>query len=120
MLGHGSLRVTEPCGKLSPSLLFVRGVGTAFAPGLEGLGGGLRWPAALPFPLDAFAHALRKAGALLEDIAPGHPGPAGDTATSRRNYEDILERAKLAPRTAIDWRAAGKLGTETYSKYLAI
>ena len=60
--------------------------------------------------------AVRKAGRLLEDIAPKHPGPAGDTAPGRRNYDDTLEDAQMAERTARDWRAASKLGTEAYGK----
>ncbi len=51
-------------------------------------------------------------------MAPGSGGHK-QTATRRGLYSDILEQAKLVDRTALDWRAAGKLGTETYSKYLA-
>ena len=62
--------------------------------------------------------AVRKAGALLEDMAPGSGGHK-QNVTRRGLYSDILEQAKLVDRTALDWRAASKLGTETYSKYLA-
>ncbi len=64
--------------------------------------------------------AIRKAGALLEDIAPPDGRPTEKSAPSRRLYEDILNEAKVAERTARDWRAASKLGTEAYSKYLAV
>lgn len=64
--------------------------------------------------------AVRKAGTLLEDIAPGQGARADLTsATSRQSYDDTLEEAQMAERTARDWRAAGKLGIEVYSKYLA-
>ncbi len=64
--------------------------------------------------------AVRKAGALLEEIAPGQGARADITsATGRRSYDDTLNEAKMAERTARDWRAASKLGTEPYGKYLA-
>ena len=51
--------------------------------------------------------AVRKAGALLEDIAPKHGGNRKQVATGRRlkNYAGVLEKAGLKERTARDWRA---------------
>ena len=64
--------------------------------------------------------AVRKAGGLLEDIAPEHGGSRKQVAPSRHlnDYAGVLETAGLKDRTARDWRAASKLGTEAYGKYL--
>ena len=62
--------------------------------------------------------AVRKAGGLLEDMAPPEGRPTEKSAPSRRLYDDTLDDAKVAERTARDWRAASKLGADVYNKYL--
>ncbi len=62
--------------------------------------------------------AVRKAGALLEDLAPRDGRPTKKSVPGRRLYSDVLDDAKMAERTARDWRAASKLNADAYSKYL--
>ncbi len=62
--------------------------------------------------------AVRKAGGLLEEIAPGSGRPTPKTRTSSVFYTETLEQAKLGDDTALNWRAASKLGAEAYGKYL--
>ena len=63
--------------------------------------------------------AVRKAGALLEDIAPGQGARTDLTSlTGQRSYNEILNVTKMSEGTAHDWRAASKFGAEAYGKYL--
>ncbi len=50
--------------------------------------------------------AVRKAGGLLEEIAPPEGRRLFCWAPSRRDYDDIFDEAQMAERTARDWRAA--------------
>ena len=62
---------------------------------------------------------MRKAGALLEGIAPGQGARTDLTSlTSQGSYHETLDKAKMSEGAALDWRAASKLGTDAYSKYL--
>lgn len=66
--------------------------------------------------------AVRKAGTLLEEIAPKHGGDRKQVDTSvnlNSEFEKTLEEANMTAHSARRWRAAGKLKTEKYDKYLA-
>ncbi len=52
---------------------------------------------------------VRKAGALLEDIAPGSGRP-GKTQTGLVFYSETLTGANMKDDTALNWRAASKFG----------
>ena len=62
--------------------------------------------------------AVRKAGALLENIAPPQGRPTKKSRTDSGFYDDTLKEANMGDDTALNWRAASKLGAEKYSKYL--
>ncbi len=64
--------------------------------------------------------AVRKAGALLEGIAPPRGGDrrSDQTQTGSGLYSETLTDANMKDDTALNWRAASKLGTEAYDKYL--
>ena len=51
-------------------------------------------------------------------MAPPDGRPTEKSAPSRRLYDDTLDDAKVADRTARDWRAASKLKPQAYGKYL--
>ena len=64
--------------------------------------------------------AVRKAGALLEDIAPGQGARTDKTSrTDSGSYAALIQQANMKDDTALNWRAASKLGAEKYTKYLA-
>ena len=52
-------------------------------------------------------------------MAPPDGRPTEKSAPGRRLYDDTLDDAKVAERTARDWWAASKLKPEAYAKYLA-
>ncbi len=53
----------------------------------------------------------------MEGIAPGSGRP-GKTQTGLVFYSETLTDANMKDQTALNWRAASKLGTEAYGKYL--
>lgn len=64
--------------------------------------------------------AVRKAGGLLEEIAPGQGARTDTTSqTGLGSYTVELKKANMGDQTALNWRAASKFGTEPYGKYLA-
>ncbi len=63
------------------------------------------WKNSVPYRV---GDVVRKAGSLLEDIAPEHGGSRKQVATGRHmnDYVGVLKDAGLKDRTARDWRAA--------------
>ena len=58
-------------------------------------------------------NAVRKAGGLLEEIAPGQGARTDTTSrTSSGSYAATIKEANMGDDTALNWRAASKLGME--------
>ena len=56
--------------------------------------------------------AVRKAGGLLEEIAPGRKRATKETEPVRVHYGQTLTDANMKDDTALNWRAASKLGVD--------
>ncbi len=65
----------------------------------------------------AKAEAVRRAGALLEEIAPKKPGPAKDRDSGVSIYHETLTNAKLHEKSAVRWRAAARFPADKFEAF---